>query len=448
MGKYFITLPSMGESVVEATITNWLKEVGDKIDVDEPIVEIATDKVDSDITSEYKGILLEKKFDKDDVIKVGDIIAIIESSEFQDGNIKEKDDAVEFELSKNKDFNSEIKNDIAKLNHTDSKLESDVIESQIEEIIESISDIEDSNSNPNQQIGTNKFLSPLVKSIAQAEGINDEELEKIPGTGVSNRITKKDIFDHISKKKKLGNAESVKANKSDQIIELSRLAKITADHMINSKKTSAHVNSFIEADITNLSDWRDKYKVKFMEEENEKLTYTPIFIQAVISALKEFPLLNSSFDGDKIIQKKDINIGMATALENGDLIVPVIKNADHFNLIGLAKSVNDLSIRARNKKLNSDEIKGGTFTVTNIGNFQTLTGTPIINQPQIGIIAFGVIRKMPSVIETSNGDFIGIRKKIIISHSYDHRVINGAMGGNFLRSVAKFIEQWDLNFEI
>ena len=446
MGKYFITLPSMGESVVEATITNWLKEVGDKIDVDEPIVEIATDKVDSDITSEYKGILLEKKFDKDDVIKVGDIIAIIESSEFQDGNIKEKDDAVEFELSKNKDFNSEIKNDIAKLNHTDSKLESDVIESQIEEIIESISDIEDSNSNP--QIGTNKFLSPLVKSIAQAEGINDEELEKIPGTGVSNRITKKDIFDHISKKKKLGNAESVKANKSDQIIELSRLAKITADHMINSKKTSAHVNSFIEADITNLSDWRDKYKVKFMEEENEKLTFTPIFIQAVISALKEFPLLNSSFDGDKIIQKKDINIGMATALENGDLIVPVIKNADHFNLIGLAKSVNDLSIRARNKKLNSDEIKGGTFTVTNIGNFQTLTGTPIINQPQIGIIAFGVIRKMPSVIETSNGDFIGIRKKIIISHSYDHRVINGAMGGNFLRSVAKFIEQWDLNFEI
>ena len=437
----------MGESVVEATITNWLKEVGDKIDVDEPIVEIATDKVDSDITSEYKGILLEKKFDKDDVIKVGDIIAIIESSEFQDGNIKEKDDAVEFELSKNKDFNSEIKNDIAKLNHTDSKLESDVIESQIEEIIESISDIEDSNSNPNQQIGTNKFLSPLVKSIAQAEGINDEELEKIPGTGVSNRITKKDIFDHISKKK-LGNAESVKANKSDQIIELSRLAKITADHMINSKKTSAHVNSFIEADITNLSDWRDKYKVKFMEEENEKLTFTPIFIQAVISALKEFPLLNSSFDGDKIIQKKDINIGMATALENGDLIVPVIKNADHFNLIGLAKSVNDLSIRARNKKLNSDEIKGGTFTVTNIGNFQTLTGTPIINQPQIGIIAFGVIRKMPSVIETSNGDFIGIRKKIIISHSYDHRVINGAMGGNFLRSVAKFIEQWDLNFEI
>ena len=226
MGKYFITLPSMGESVVEATITNWLKEVGDKIDVDEPIVEIATDKVDSDITSEYKGILLEKKFDKDDVIKVGDIIAIIESSEFQDGNIKEKDDAVEFELSKNKDFNSEIKNDIAKLNHTDSKLESDVIESQIEEIIESISDIEDSDSNPNQQIGTNKFLSPLVKSIAQAEGINDEELEKIPGTGVSNRITKKDIFDHISKKKKLGNAESVKVNKSDQIIELSRLAKL------------------------------------------------------------------------------------------------------------------------------------------------------------------------------------------------------------------------------
>lgn len=218
--------------------------------------------------------------------------------------------------------------------------------------------------------------------------------------------------------------------------------------MINSKKTSAHVNSFIEADITNLSNWREKYKVKFMEEENEKLTFTPIFIQAVISALKEFPLLNSSFDGDKIIQKKDINIGMATALENGDLIVPVIKNADHFNLIGLAKSVNDLSIRARNKKLNSDEIHGGTFTVTNIGNFQTLTGTPIINQPQIGIIAFGVIRKMPSVIETSNGDFIGIRKKIIISHSYDHRVINGAMGGNFLRSVAKFIEQWDLNFEI
>ena len=448
MGKYFITLPSMGESVVEATLTNWLKEVGDKISLDEPIVEIATDKVDSDITSEYEGVLVERKFNKDDVIKVGDVIAVIESPKFNEKNIKEKDDIAQFDTTNDNNFNSEIKEDDDQLNYPDLETESNIIESQIEEIIDSINDGKKPDTEYKQKIDNNKFFSPLVKSIAHEEGISDEELKKIPGTGASNRITKKDIFTYLSKKNKSSVDDSINFKKSDQIIELSRLAKITADHMIKSKKTSAHVNSFIEADITNLSDWRDKYKVKFMKDENEKLTFTPIFIQAVISAIKEFPLLNSSFDGDKIIQRKDINIGMATALENGDLIVPVIKNADHYNLIGLAKSVNDLSRRARNKLLNSDEVHGGTFTVTNIGNFQTLTGTPIINQPQIGIIAFGVIRKMPSVIETSNGDFIGIRKKIIISHSYDHRVINGALGGNFLRSVSKFIEEWDLNSEI
>ena len=431
MGIYKLKLPKMGESVAEATLTNWLKEVGDSIDIDDSVLEIATDKVDSDIPSEVKGILIEKKFKENDTIQVGQVIALIEAENYEDNdeNLIPSEDAVEIEVSNN----------------------SEIIEKEIEEIIENktyqISEIQ---LNEAQKNNENKFYSPLVKNIAKEEGISFEELSLISGTGSSNRITKSDILNYISKNKdyKADNKTPISEQNDDQIIELSRMGKIIAQNMIFSKRTSAHVQTFFEADVTKLSEWRDRIKIDFEKKEKEKLTFTPMFILAVINALKKFPLLNSIFDGEKIIQKKNINIGMATALENGDLIVPVIANANHLNLIGLAKSVNDLSSRARKQQLTSDEISNGTFTVTNIGSFGSLTGTPIINQPQLGIIALGAIRKVPSVIETSEGDYIGIRKKMILSHSYDHRVINGALGGNFIKEVATFLEDWDNSFEI
>lgn len=432
MGIYKLKLPKMGESVAEATLTNWLKEVGDSIDIDDSVLEIATDKVDSDIPSEVKGILIEKKFKENDIIQVGQVIALIEAENYEDHDekfIASEGDSIEVEVSNN----------------------SDIIEKEIEEIIENKTYQESAiQSNEVQNNDENKFYSPLVKNIAKEEGISFEELSLISGTGSSNRVTKTDILNYISKNKdfKTDNKTPISEQNNDQIIELSRMGKIIAENMIFSKKTSAHVQTFFEADVTKLCEWRDRIKIDFEKKENEKLTFTPMFILAVINALKKFPLLNSIFDGEKIIQKKDINIGMATALENGDLIVPVIANANHLNLIGLAKSVNDLSSRARKHQLTSDEISNGTFTVTNIGNFGSLTGTPIINQPQLGIIALGAIRKVPSVIETSEGDYIGIRKKMILAHSYDHRVINGALGGNFIKEVATFLEDWDNPFEI
>ena len=432
MGIYKLKLPKMGESVAEATLTNWLKEVGDSIDIDDSVLEIATDKVDSDIPSEVKGILIEKKFKENDIIQVGQVIALIEAENYEDHDekfIASEGDSIEVEVSNN----------------------SDIIEKEIEEIIENKTYQESAiQSNEIQNNDENKFYSPLVKNIAKEEGISFEELSLISGTGSSNRVTKTDILNYISKNKdfKTDNKTPISEQNNDQIIELSRMGKIIAENMIFSKKTSAHVQTFFEADVTKLCEWRDRIKIDFEKKENEKLTFTPMFILAVINALKKFPLLNSIFDGEKIIQKKDINIGMATALENGDLIVPVIANANHLNLIGLTKSVNDLSSRARKHQLTSDEISNGTFTVTNIGNFGSLTGTPIINQPQLGIIALGAIRKVPSVIETSEGDYIGIRKKMILAHSYDHRVINGALGGNFIKEVATFLEDWDIPFEI
>ncbi|MEK9609878.1 MAG: dihydrolipoamide acetyltransferase family protein, partial [Flavobacteriaceae bacterium] len=302
----------------------------------------------------------------------------------------------------------------------------------------------------------NEFYSPLVKSIARAEQISAAELKQIKGTGKNNRITKKDVLSFLEQRKEVVlkpqaprpvtyQKPEARRKAEDQIIEMSRMAKLTASHMINSKQTSAHVQSFIEADLTNLCDWREKVKNDFYEREGEKLTFTPLLITALIKALKDFPLLNSSVDGDTIVQKKAINIGMAAAMADGNLIVPVIKNADHLNLVGLAKSVNNLAMRARKQQLKPDEVTDGTFTFTNIGNFGSLTGTPIINQPQVGIVAVGVIRKMPAVIETSQGDSIAIRKKMIISHSYDHRIINGAMGGQFIKSMADYLEQWDEN---
>ena len=448
MGKHFLKLPKMGESVVEATLTKWLKEVGDPIGVEDIVVEIATDKVDSDVPSEVNGVLIEKKFAENEVVQVGEVMAIIQT----EGD--DSDDQTNNEISENPEPPKEVEEvpipEAQIFSPPDPLPEFETVSNTVEEAKAMVS-----NEILNQK---SEFLSPLVKSIVKAEGLNEEEIKRIKGSGKDNRITKKDILAYLSQRgssssstvsTKSTEASSVIPNSDgDQIIEMSRMAKLTAEHMIRSKQTSAHVQSFIEADLTRLWDWREKVKKEFVQREGEKFTFTPLLITALIKALKDFPLLNSSVDGDKIIQKKAINIGMAAAMADGNLIVPVIKNADYLNLVGLAKAVNDLAHRARSQQLKPEEIQDGTFTFTNIGNFGSLTGTPIINQPQVGIIAFGVIRKMPAVIETSQGDSIAIRKKMIISHSYDHRIINGAMGGQFIKSIADYPENWDENHPI
>ena len=420
----------MGESIAEATITKWLKEVGDSIEIDESIVEIATDKVDSDVPSEYKGKLVKKYFQVDDIVKVGDVIAEIETESFVD-NIDEiiLDVPIDIENeSNNKDI---LKEDI---DVNISEIPSiDLIKEDINEIESDKSSIKD------------KFYSPLVRNIAKKENISLNDLDKINGSGKDGRLTKDDILKFISNTKQATSFIDKSESKSDQIVELDRMGKIIFDHMSKSKKISAHVQSFVEVDVTNLWNWREKYKGSFLTNEGEKLTFTPLFINAVVKSLKDFPILNSSIIDEKIIIKKSINIGMATAVENGNLIVPVIKNADHLNLKGLTLAVNDLSKRARSNSLKPEEISGGTYTVTNVGNFGSIMGTPIINQPQVGILAIGVIRKTPSVIETNKGDFIGIRKKLILSHTYDHRIINGSVGGSFVKRVAEYLEDWDMN---
>ncbi len=448
MGKLFVKLPSMGESINEATLTSWLKNVGDKIEIDESIVEVSTDKVDSDVPSEVSGILVEKKFKVNDVIKIGEVIAVIDS---EDEGLSVNEDS---EVNK-----SETIDEIIVENKTESiesiEPQEIIVPKEILDVVKEPVFKEKIETDENQidSILSSKYLSPLVKSIVKKEGVSDDEILLIDGTGEKGRITKNDILSYISsreEKKKNTNEkefnEIEKINKSivdnDVISEMTRIQKITSEHMIDSYKKSVHVQSFVEADVTELWNWYSKNKNEFLNTYNTKLTLTPIFISAVIGALSEFPILNSSVENDKIITKKRINIGMATALEGGNLIVPVIKDANHLNLAGLAKSVNDLSTKSRQNQLQPDDTKDGTYTVTNIGNFGSIMGTPIINQPQVGIIAFGVIRKMPSVIETSNGDFLGIRKKIILTHSYDHRIINGAVGGNFVKNVAEYLENW------
>ena len=419
----------MGESVTEATLTSWLKEIGDEIKIDDSVIEVSTDKVDSDVPSEFNGTLLEKRFEVNDVIQVGEVIAVIESNQVGDS----KESVVS----------------VPKVE--EAVIEKDEIPSEVIEFVKAPVQTNGRVQSTDSNTETTSYFSPLVKNIAKAEGVSMKELEQIKGSGEYSRVTKKDILAYLENRKSSPKVSVQKPvspqvySGEDQIIEMSRMGKMISTHMTESKNTSVHVQSFVEADVTNLWDWREKVKNKFQEREGEKFTFTPIFISAIIHALKKFPLLNSSLDGDKIIQKRNINIGMATALGDGNLIVPVIKNADHLNLTGLAKAVNDLSNRARLNKLLPDEIKGGTYTFTNIGNFGSITGTPIINQPQVGILALGVIRKMPAVIETSNGDFVGIRRKIILSHSYDHRLINGAMGGQFAKAVADYLEQWDMN---
>jgi len=436
MGKYYLKLPKMGESIAEATLTNWLKNVGDKVDIDEPIVEIATDKVDSDVPSEYKGVLVKRNFEVDQIIKVGEVIAEIETNDINDGEIEEK----KSEAIKDKD---DIVDDAKK-----ERIEVKEIEETIDKTIKSL-DIPKKDQKTNTK--KKRFYSPLVKSITKKENISSEQLDSIKGSGKEGRVTKADILnylkgsDNTSIDLKSNVKGSVTNDLGDQIIEMDRMSKIIFDHMSESKKISAHVQSFVEADVTSLWDWREKNKSNFLKNENEKLTFTPLFIFSVIKALRDFPILNSSVENEKIVVKKSINIGMATSLDNGNLIVPVIKNADHLNLKGLAIAVNDLSNRARNNSLRPDEISDGTYTVTNVGNFGSIMGTPIINQPQVGILAIGVIRKLPSVIETPNGDFIGIRKKLILSHSYDHRIINGSVGSSFVKRVAEYLEKWDIS---
>ena len=443
MSKFELKLPKMGESVAEATLTAWLKEIGDTIEFDEPVVEIATDKVDSEVPSEKKGILIEKCFKVDDVILVGQTIAIIETDEVD----VEKETTIENPASEEKP--EEI---IKEINS-----EKELVEEMTVSLEKSAKVILESE----EAISSNKgFLSPLVKNMIKKEGISSEELSFINGTGKDNRITKNDILsflsnrslivdDSIKLKTKIIHSEKIDTSDfSDEVIEMTKMGKLISQHMTDSVKTSAHVQSFIEVDVTNIFNWRNRVKSGFESREGQKFTFTPIFIEAVAVALRQYPMMNISVDDDKIILKKKINIGMATALSDGNLIVPVIKNADQLNLVGMAKSVNDLAHRARNNNLNPDDVAGGTYTVTNVGVFGSIMGTPIINQPQVGILAFGAIRKMPSVIETEEGDYIGIRKKMIISHSYDHRVVNGALGSKFIKAVKDHLENWNLNREI
>lgn len=446
MAKFELKLPKMGESVAEATITNWLKEVGDTIDADEPVLEIATDKVDSEVPSEVEGKLVEKLFEADDVVQVGQTIAIIET----EGEIPADSDDDELDLD------------------LDDEAEEDEYAEEVAGNVESAKETAGSQDFSE----SSRFYSPLVKNIAKEEGISLDELETVDGTGKDGRVTKDDILAYVENREKGASAqqkpkkkqapsadtakmasataesEKVVPSGEDEIIEMSRMGKMIAHHMVESAQTSAHVQSFIEVDVTNIWNWRNKHKNDFQKKEGEKLTFTPIFMEAVAKAIRDFPLINISVDGDKIIKKKNINLGMAAALPDGNLIVPVIRNADQLNLVGLAKKVNDLANRARQNKLKPDDIQGGTYTVTNVGTFGSIMGTPIINQPQVGILALGAIRKVPAVIETPDGDFIGIRYKMFLSHSYDHRVVNGALGGQFVQRVAQYLEGFDKNREI
>lgn len=434
MAKFELKLPKMGESVAEATITNWLKEVGDTIEADEAVLEIATDKVDSEVPSEVDGILVEKLFEADDVVQVGQTIAIIE--------IKDGEGIAETAIEETEKPAEEVMVD-----------EADEIVASAKKSIQ---------SSPEFYADSTRFYSPLVKNIAKKEGISLEELESLEGSGKDGRVTKNDILDYVETRSAEPKQQAASAarpdvkkpaapisvNGEDEIIEMSRMGKMIAHHMVESNLTSAHVQSFIEVDVTNIWNWRNKHKNEFEKREGEKLTFTPIFMEAVARAIKDFPMVNIAVDGDKIIKRKNINLGMAAALPDGNLIVPVIKNADRLNLVGMAKAVNDLANRAKTNKLKPDDIQGGTYTVTNVGTFGSIMGTPIINQPQVAILALGAIRKVPAVIETPEGDFIGIRHKMFLSHSYDHRVVNGALGGQFVQRVAQYLEAFDKNRDI
>ena len=418
---YDLILPKMGESVDEATIVNWLKNVGDLIKVDDFVVEIATDKVDSEVPSDVNGKIIELCHKVNDVVKVGETICRIELNESFDNN--QQPDLID-EIPNIELLSEENKNEELSSNEISKPLK---VENQ-------------------------KYISPLVRSIALKENISEDELLKISGSGKDGRITKNDILKHIklSNNFEFNKNSNLKSSFEDKstIRDLTRMEKILAEHMVNSRKISPHVQSFIELDVTSLWDWRYSIKDEFLKKENNKLTITHVFIKVVAEVLREFPILNSSLKDDKIYTKNEINIGVATALSNGNLIVPVLKNSDQLSLVGVVKKTNELVKKARNNNLNPDDVVDGTYTITNVGVFDTLTGIPIINQPQAGILAIGSISKKPAVIETEKGDFIGIRRKMILCHSYDHRIINGATGGLFLKRIKENIENWNPKTQI
>ena len=445
MSEFQLVMPRMGESIAEATIIRWLKNEGDKIEADEAVLEIATDKVDSEIPTPKSGILAKLLFKEGDVVQVGAAIAII--------NLEDESPVISDSFA-------------AQVDEEETKTET---EAPKVELLNNISSVD--NDTPTNT--GNRFYSPLVLNIAKEEGVGMAELEKITGTGKDDRVTKRDILEYTENKGKQTSEiitpslvseitppplpktdlpshkpMSITLTEGDEIIEMDRMRKLIADHMVMSVQTSPHVTSFVEADVTNLVNWRNKMKDMFKKREGENLTFTPLFIEALVKAIKDFPMINISLDGDKIIKRKNINIGMAAALPSGNLIVPVIKNADTKNLLGLAKAVNDLANRARINKLTPDDIQGGTYTITNVGTFGNVLGTPIINQPQVAIMATGAIRKKPAVLETEFGDVIAIRHMMYLSHSYDHRVVDGALGGSFVRRVADYLEKWDVNREI
>lgn len=442
MAQFDMIMPKMGESVAEATITKWLKNVGDSVAADESVLEIATDKVDSEVPSPKGGILVKRLFNEGDVVQVGTIIAVIADSMGEaatTGPVNTPSPAAQAVTL---------------------PAATSAPAAQVAAPAAAISSSND------------RFYSPLVKNIAKQEGISQAELDNLQGSGKDGRVTKEDILAFVDKRKSsppgagvtaqvatapvaspAAAAPSAPASKpasvplfaGDEIVEMDRMRRLIAEHMVKSKATSAHVTSYVEADVTNIVMWRDKIKSQFEKREATKITFTPIFIECLIRAIKDFPMINISVDGSNIIVRKDINIGMAAALPSGNLIVPVIKNADQKNLIGLTKSVNDLADRARQGKLSPDEISGGTYTLTNVGTFGNVMGTPIINQPQVAIMAVGAIRKKPVVIETPQGDTIGIRQMMFLSHSYDHRVVDGALGGRFVRRFADYLESWDMD---
>lgn len=430
-------MPKMGESITEATILKWLKKEGDSIKLDEPVLEIATDKVDSEVPSPVAGVLSKLLYKEGDVVAVGKAVAILETEAAGETTSKPKVQAPTQEVKTSKP------------------------EPVVQKAV----------STPQAQISSDRFYSPLVLNIARQEGISMSELENLPGTGGGGRVTKKDILNYVQNRgagaqtsqpavqQEIATQPVVKQETAPEVtaksysgnvevIEMDRMRRLIADNMVKSKQTSAHVTSFVEADVTNIVLWRNKVKKKFQDLYGENLTFTPIFIEAVCRALRDFPMVNSSVDGSNIILKKDINVGMAAALPSGNLIVPVIKNADTLNMVGLAKKVNDLANRARQGKLKADEIEGGTYTVSNVGTFGNVMGTPVILQPQVAILATGAIKKKPVVIETPEGDTIGIRHMMFLSHSYDHRIVDGALGGSFVRKVADYLEQFDVNRDI
>ena len=447
-----MVMPKMGESIAEATVIRWLKNVGEKVEKDEPLVEIATDKVDSEIPSTEAGILVKQLYKDGDVVKVGEPVAYIDADASVGSSVP---------LTNPTPVAAQTMEPPIAVATTIEKEISQITQNHVAPII-----------NPDG----GRFYSPLVLNIARAEGISMAVLETIPGTGKDGRVTKSDILNFVNNPNsvvqtsltptltatpsalpvddsviatpKVESKPAVSINAGDEIIEMDRVRKLIADHMVMSKRVSPHVTSFVEADVTNLVNWRNKVKDSFKKREGENITFTPIFIQAIAKAIKDFPMINVSIDGDKIIKKKNVNVGMAVAQANGNLIVPVIKNADTMNLLGITRTVNDLAARARINKLTPDEIQGGTYTVTNVGSFGNVMGTPVINQPQVAIMAVGAIRKKPAVIETEYGDVIAIRHMMYLSHSYDHRVVDGGLGGMFVRKVADYLEQWDMNTEI